>query len=313
MSKAKDNFTRRIESLLNRGDVFIDGTRGTGFRLHLGEDFACSADTLPRLFAEAKKLSGAAVGLPRTTFEQRNGLVGGQRKRQSAAEVAEQAATDLEKFAADEPDRCRTRVERESIDLGDDFTQYRIGTPCRVVDPRGRCSGEYTIAERRRITRGRRAGMYELKLAPLQPKSKLMATKCFVNLGEKSKFLEPLAASAEDQRKAVVTMREKVRKNDEVKEARAERGRSAQENLQLEPGCRVLVRYRDFPREETVAKVNWKTGKVAIECSANRSGVRWFSPEAIIKKVSDAPAGYRPPVGQPKLTQRNLRKMMGLD
>lgn len=179
-----------------------------------------------------------------------------------------------------------THAKRTSIDLSTPFLEYPIDTAVEVLDPRGRCSGTYTIAGKRRVTRGKRAGMYELTLAPTADHPTLISTRVFVHLGKPSKFLrEARPVTDRTAKKAVERLQERTLQKQDIKAKQADKRVSKLDELDIQRGSRVLVRYRDFPREERVVKVNARTGKFAIECFRNKSGLRWMSPSVVIRNL----------------------------
>jgi hypothetical protein len=133
------------------------------------------------------------------------------------------------------------------------------------------------IAEARYIRKGRSAGEVEYRLAPLQKIGKAYAVNC---VGEHF-FTTPKAKWSEEQVKAALGTEQTVRQEVVEKKAeRVERGREALGDVywksrdwdgkyscaNVAVGDQVLIGYTNGKRRwETVAEVNYRTGKVGIE------------------------------------------------
>lgn len=149
--------------------------------------------------------------------------------------------------------------------------------PNDVVSVRSREGAvDCVIKSMRRVSRGRRAGLVEYELAPLKSGTKGYAFRC---VGE-TFFGEPSRKyTAEEVAAASAKMEETREKIEERKQERAEKGREAigqvdwakshetgkLEGTQIKCGDRVLIKYSDCQRWETVGAVNFKTGKIGIE------------------------------------------------
>jgi len=117
------------------------------------------------------------------------------------------------------------------------------------------------VASIRYIQRGRRAGMKEYKLAPIEkPKGSTYAYKV---VGERH-LKVPRKKYTAKQIKAALGKEDATRtKVNARKEERVERGRNALTDITV--GDEVFVRYSNaLPRWEKVLVVNYKTGKIGI-------------------------------------------------
>jgi len=119
------------------------------------------------------------------------------------------------------------------------------------------------VAGIRRIQRGRRAGMDEYKLAPIdKPESNTYAYRAYG-----VKFLVKAKGKFTGKQIKVALEREDGTRTEvkEHKEERVERGRKALTDIDIVKGDEVLVRYSNVPsRWEPVLNVNFKTGKIGI-------------------------------------------------
>jgi hypothetical protein len=169
----------------------------------------------------------------------------------------------------------------------------------------GRFSGcDYAVVGVRRITRGRRVGYLKATLAPVGARrpSKAYAVTVTLRRDEvSSRFSAPSTTyTAAQLRQAIDTCEGTREAIEDRKEKRAEAGREAIGDVDraamyanpfaevggtnIHPGDRVLIGYSNGPRMETVAKVNWRTGKIAIVASYNQRGVRWL-PATLVRRV----------------------------
>lgn len=137
---------------------------------------------------------------------------------------------------------------------------------------------DVVVVSLRRIQRGRFAGKMEYTLVPLEAQSKTMAytIKGDSNLGPAWETWD-----TDEVDEALERYRDEAARKSNAKAARVARGRDAIGDIdysgmnyltgsaggtRIAPGDEVLVRYRNaLPRWEVVVKVNFKTGKVAID------------------------------------------------
>jgi len=160
-----------------------------------------------------------------------------------------------------------------------------------VVCLRGR--GDVAIASVRTVKRGRRAGMREYTLASLSPGGFGGKTYAVVVVGE-GNFSEALKKYTPEQIKAAIARVHGTRQEiQEAREARAEVGRQALGEQswvrgkgvvgsKIAPGDEVLFEYRGGVRRwETVAKVNFATGKIAIVQRGYKKGYRWLKAHGV--------------------------------
>lgn len=134
------------------------------------------------------------------------------------------------------------------------------GHVCSYVDRRGDLV-DCVVGRVRAITRGRHDGSHEYTLAPLHSKSQAYSIKI---VGE-SLIGQPSRRYTDVEIKNALSKRnEKEITLREQKRQRAEHGASAISLNKIKPGDRVLIKYRDGDRWETVSGVNLKTGKVGI-------------------------------------------------
>lgn len=150
----------------------------------------------------------------------------------------------------------------------------------------GRLRGHAVVTKKRYVERGRRAGSVEYTLAPVVVDQWGKGTFAARVVGERF-FTEPTesvaADVASDRIKGVFTTTAKIQ---EVKRERAEEGRVVLEaGLEsLVEGAQVRVKFRNGTRIEVFVRANWKTGKVAIQQSWNKTGVRWI-PASMVERL----------------------------
>lgn len=162
---------------------------------------------------------------------------------------------------------------------------YKVGD---VVNTDQR--GDLVIAEMRRVQKGKNAGKMEYKLAPLE-ESDRWGTKSYGISGvgcerlfkpaTKQWTAEQITAAAERYHNIKIDI-------SEAKAAKAEAGRQAigdidmattvraraAAGLNIAPGMIVTVKYKEGARDEVVAEVNPRTGKIGIQ---KRDGTtRWL-------------------------------------
>jgi hypothetical protein len=154
--------------------------------------------------------------------------------------------------------------------------------------------GHVVIVGARRITRGRWAGRTEVSLASLEPegfggktygwrtrdKSHLKnAKRAFAKV-----FVEAAMAKHSDTKGGI----------EDRKEVRADKGREAISNKghQIEEGDTIKVKYNNGIQTEKVVKLNFNTGKVAIEVPHNISGVRWLPADICEAIITEAPLPF---------------------
>jgi hypothetical protein len=205
------------------------------------------------------------------------------------------------------------------------MSQYKQGDVVMITTRQG--AFDAVIANKRYITKGRFAGKPEFKLAPLEA---IGNGRCYAwNVKGDELFQKPKRKHTKQEiQDALDAMNGTKQKVEERKEARAARGRDAigdydwrRGGTKIGIGDEVKVNYRDIgPRWETVAKVNYDTGKVAIAKNlsesqkrdrdfaeqlramglSNRRGprkVRWLHPDAI-KDVRSPERKYTGPMNQ---------------
>ena len=153
---------------------------------------------------------------------------------------------------------------------------YEINTVVGVKSRKG--TVDCVIVEARRVRKGRNAGKTEYRLAPLQ-KGKLGNAYALNCIGEQF-FTSASRTYTVAEKDAALNAESGTRTEvAERKEERAEKGREALGDVNWKSrdwdgryscanvaiGDQVLIGYRDGKRWETVAEVNYRTGKVAIQ------------------------------------------------
>lgn len=153
-----------------------------------------------------------------------------------------------------------------------------------IVEFRGR-KGHVVgvVSQVRTITKGRRAGALEYRIAPLGEAGHYhVVPGHLVTLSKRE--------ASEDQIDEALGELERVsRKRDVNQRARQTRQREAQSGLgRINLGDQVLIRGRDGDNwNGRVVQVNRATGKVAIDAPGNRTGLRWIGSTSIIEVVQE--------------------------
>jgi hypothetical protein len=141
--------------------------------------------------------------------------------------------------------------------------------------------GDLVIADTRPIRKGRVAGRVEYTLAPLK-KGQLSGRAYAIRAIGTKHFGPPKGRYSADQIQAAIESVTEAKLNMmERKGEAAERGRDTIEQRAISPGDIVRVKYKDVgERDEVVAAVSLKTGKVGIE--RRKGGTRWLPTSAIV-------------------------------
>jgi hypothetical protein len=193
-----------------------------------------------------------------------------------------------------------------------DLNALKIGDTVSIMAKGKRV--DCAISNVRYIRRGKNAGKREYTLAPFQKRGK---TYAWTVRGE-ALLGQPKGTYTQEQINEAIGAEQGTRQDiQDRKDKRAERGREAIGDLDHNGSCwwrnavsgtkisigdEILVNYRDGSKWETVAKVNFKTGKVGIEKHRNddlemlmdmaaairgknrrSSNIRWIHPDHILK------------------------------
>lgn len=169
---------------------------------------------------------------------------------------------------------------------------------------------DFVVAEMRRVTKGRHAGCTEVTLAPLgEMRGSAYAIRGKTDRAGVAPWAQPARKSytAEQRARAIEAT---LGKREEIREAKAvvvEAGRKVLVDeswvRSIYVGDLVTIKYSDAMRVETVAGVNYATGKVAIERSRNQSGKRWL-PATLVLEVMSPPRPL-----QCSLSEREIDKL----
>jgi len=125
---------------------------------------------------------------------------------------------------------------------------------------------DYVVVNVGFVQRGRRAGMKEIKIAPIIPNEKYISLKITTrDLSDFSKTKKKWSTKKIDE--TIKRFRGGIENNYEIKREREKKQQDALDNFEdLEVGDEVKVKYSNsFPKWEKVMQINIATGKVAIE------------------------------------------------